>query len=126
MNESVLVDDIISQLRATDKWAVNVHGGAMRTDGVSDVISQDKNNILTLIEVKVGNNKPSRNQWNQGIEAIRKGNRFIIAYEDFNIFAFDNDEIPFFVLNESVDSFEVSKMFKENRTVEVIFEKGVD
>lgn len=119
----MLVSRIMTQLRGTGKWCMNVFGGSMQTDGVSDIVTHDKDNVLTLIEVKMGRNTPSRNQFNQGLSAIHSGNRFIVAYEDFNIFVMDDNQIPVMTITEDMTSFDLHEIYNIHHTVEIQLEK---
>lgn len=124
MKEEKVIESIENFLNYYDRYFVNVHGSMYSANGTPDILTHDKNNRFLAIEAKVTGNHPTTNQWRHGIETLNSGNRFIVAYEDFDLTKVDNNELPIVEVGNTVglDEFEASEL-KLTGTTEVILRK---
>lgn len=93
MKEQDVVNYIELLLKKNGRYFVNVHGSSFGKNGTPDFITHDKNGIFVGLEAKAPKKKPYTNQWARGIEILKSGGRFIIAQDDFDLEAMDDQKI---------------------------------
>ena len=77
--ETALVEKIIDRLKAEGGFWVKIHGGPMQQAGIPDIIGCYHKRFVG-IEVKVGDNKPSKLQKIVLDELLQAGSRCGVAY----------------------------------------------
>lgn len=124
MKEQVVVNHIEAQLKAKQRYYINVHGSTYSQNGTPDFITQDKDGILVGIEAKAPKKAPVINQWRHAIKILNSGGRFIIGQEDFDIDKMDNGKLPKVAIGNEIGESEFeAKKIKITKTSEVILKK---
>ena len=125
MKESRTVSDVTRELTQARRWFVNYHGSGMGTDGVPDFLTMTSSGQLAGIEAKRPGEKPTVNQFRQGLKIVLSGGLYFIAYPDFDISdldAFDDSrdgrETRYFSGRELGDSeFDTCDAFQKDRSL---------
>lgn len=124
MKEQVVVNHIEAQLKAKQRYYINVHGSTYSQNGTPDFITQDKDGVFVGIEAKAPKKTPVINQWRHAIKILSSGGRFIVGQEDFDINKMDDGKLPKVAIgNELGESEFEAKKIKITKTSEVILKK---
>ncbi|MCO4346314.1 hypothetical protein MTQ93_09680 [Staphylococcus agnetis] len=125
VKEKTLVDHIVYYLTYYNRYYINNHGGQFSGTGIPDLVTLDKHKRFLAIEVKVKQRQPHLRQCRRGLEILRGGGRWIVAYEDFDLCDVDNGNVQkvFFDDTEKL----TSQTIYEHQfigTTEVLLNKG--
>jgi hypothetical protein len=119
--EQFTVDTIERECRIHGRYFINVHGSMFSRNGTPDFITHDKEGQFVAIEAKQLKKAPVVNQWARGIEVLRSGGRFIVAYEDFELEKIDEKTLPIFYIDskDGYEEFDLVDVAAFNTTTEV-------
>ena len=125
--EEIAVNIIEADFIRNRRYFINVHGSSFSKNGTPDFIAQDKDGRILGIEVKRIGKMPEVNQWGHGLDIVKSGGRFIVAYEDFDLKQVDDYKLPVFEVHPSDDGLEQYDLFglkPFNQTTEIIYVRG--
>ena len=124
MKEQIVVNYIEAQLKAKQRYYINVHGSTYSQNGTPDFITQDKDGVFVGIEAKAPKKTPVINQWRHAIKILNSGGRFIVGQEDFDINKMDHGKLPKVAIGHELGESEFeAKKIKITKTSEVILKK---
>lgn len=123
MKEEAIVGLITNWLEYKQRFFANIHGTEFSKNGTPDFLTSDKQGLFVGIEAKVPKRTPTVNQWRKGVEMIKSGNRYIVAYDDFDLETLDKHQLPVieFDVNKPLVEYDLYDNVKGlNKTTELI------
>lgn len=121
VKEGVFATWIEATIHNAGYWYVNVHGSGMSNAGIPDILACVSGKFIG-IEVKRSNNSPSVSQCREGINILKAGGRFIVAYEDYEPDFLTGKECAHIEITSGTEDFDLFDLLKTKKgsTYEVV------